>query len=73
MSMVSGTPTIDLVKARYDAGYSRRGLAKHLGLHPETIMRAETGEPISPASAKKIADFYGKTVSKIWPFEAAAA
>lgn len=51
--------TFDLRSARVNRGLSRRELATLVGLGRETIRRLERGERVHPASAKKVADFFG--------------
>lgn len=50
---------------RLNAGYSIRGLSRELGVPEQSIRRLEAGLGITPANAKKIADFYGLTVVEL--------
>mgnify|MGYP007071595999 CR=1 FL=1 len=55
----------DLTAARLNAGYSIRGLARHLGISEQVVRRVEAGAPVQPANAKPLADFYGTTVTDL--------
>jgi transcriptional regulator with XRE-family HTH domain len=57
----------DLTTARLNAGYSIRGLAVHLGIGEQAVRRLEAGEPVHPATAKKVADFFGVRVTDLMP------
>jgi hypothetical protein len=64
---VRGPTKINLTVERINRGLSIRGLSLATGVHQATIKRAEqTGEPITPRTAFKIASFYGYNVSDIW-------
>lgn len=63
------TTTFDLALARYNAGYSIRGLAKVAGVAEQSVRRLETGERVHPSTAKKIADVFGVQVTDVMPFE----
>jgi transcriptional regulator with XRE-family HTH domain len=45
-----------------NAGFSRRAFARHLGVSDASLRRFEDGEGMSPANAKKLADYLGVTV-----------
>lgn len=45
-----------------NAGFSRRGFARHVGVPEQSLRRFEDGDGISPAYAKKLADHLGTTV-----------
>lgn len=51
-----------LAEKRLNEGKSIRALAKDLDVHQHTIRALERGESVSPASAKKVADWLGCTV-----------
>lgn len=53
--------------ARINQGYSIRGLAKHLGIHEQTVRRLERGEAVHVANAKVVADFYDVKVTDLMP------
>jgi predicted transcriptional regulator len=57
----------DLTTARLNSGHSIRGLATHLGIGEQAIRRLEAGEPVHPATAKKVADFFGVRVTDLMP------
>lgn len=59
--------TFDLTAARVNRGLSRRELAREVGLGRETIRRLEQGERVYPASAKKVADFFGIQATDLLP------
>jgi Helix-turn-helix len=64
---VRGPTKINLTVERINRGLSIRGLSLATGVHQATIKRAEeTGEPITPRTAFKLASFYGYNVSNIW-------
>jgi len=57
---------------RLNRGYSIRALADELEIPEQSIRRLEKGLGISPANAKKIADFYGCKVTDLLPVDEAA-
>ena len=58
---------------RLNRGLSIRQAATQIGVSPRNIREAESGGPMPhPANAKKIADFFGVTVTEIWPLDVAA-
>jgi DNA-binding XRE family transcriptional regulator len=59
----------NLEAARLNSGHSLRSGAKVIGITRETLERAERGQGVHPATAKKIADFYGVQVTDIWPVD----
>lgn len=58
---------------RLNRGHSIRSLAAELGVHQHAIRRLEAGQPIHPASAKLIADYFGCKVTDLMPLDEAAA
>jgi transcriptional regulator with XRE-family HTH domain len=67
------TENFDLRSARLNAGFTIRGLAREIGIAEQTLRRLEGGEGAHPASAKKVADFFGVQVTDLMPFEDVAA
>jgi transcriptional regulator with XRE-family HTH domain len=65
--------TATLREARLNKGLSIRKAAKQIGVTADILLRAENGATPRPEAAKKIADFYKTSVTKIWPVEKAAA
>jgi plasmid maintenance system antidote protein VapI len=62
------------IKAGYlNAGYSRRAFAEHVDVPEQSLRRLEGGNGISPAYAKRIADFFGVQVTDLMPIERQAA
>jgi predicted transcriptional regulator len=59
----------DLRTARVNAGFSVRGLARHVGVHDATIRRLEAGQQVRPASAKPVADFFRVRVTDLMPVD----
>lgn len=57
----------DLTAARLNAGFTIRGLARHVGINEQTLRRLEGGEGAHPASAKRVADFFGVLVTDLLP------
>jgi transcriptional regulator with XRE-family HTH domain len=58
---------IDLVAERVNRGYSSFAFAEAVGLPSSTYRRLETGEHVSPATAKKVADYLGCKVTDLMP------
>ena len=54
---------------RLDKGLSSREAAECIGVSQAILLRAESGQGVRPGHAKKIADFYGTTVTSIWPVD----
>lgn len=65
----------DLAAARLNLGLSRRELAEAVGVPYRTILRLEAGLGARPAALKRVADFFGVTVTELigWPEERRAA
>ncbi len=63
----------DLRRARADHGLSLRAAAKEIGVTRGVIREAEAGRRPQPQNARRIADFFGVTVSALWPDENAPA
>jgi DNA-binding XRE family transcriptional regulator len=61
-----------LREARLNRGLSRRQAAIEINVAQDTLRKIEVGEPVHPASAKKIADYFGVQVTDLMPVEAAA-
>lgn len=64
--------TFDLTTARLNAGHTQRSLALEIGVGREAIRRLEAGESTHPATAKKLADFFGVQVTDLMPVERVA-
>ena len=56
-----------LIRSRLDLGLSIRQAAKAIPVDRRTLEKAERGQSLHPASAKRIAEFYGYKPSEIWP------
>lgn len=61
--------TFDLATERLNRGHSIRSLADELGIHQHAIRRLEAGEGVHPATAKKIADYFGCRVTDLMPLD----
>lgn len=59
------TGTFDLRRARINAGFSQRSLAALLGIDEHAVRRLELGERVHPATAKKVGDYFGVTVTDL--------
>lgn len=59
--------SIDLATARLDRGHSIRSLADELGINQHSIRRLEAGGTVHPATAKKVADYFGVLVTDLMP------
>lgn len=57
--------SINLAEERLNHGHSIRSLAEKLGVHEHAIRRLEAGGSVHPATAKKIADYYGCKVTDL--------
>lgn len=60
---------LNLKAERLNRGLSIKQAAEEIGITPATLGRAEDGESLHPNNAFKIATFYGKAVTDIWPVE----
>ncbi len=60
---------IDLRVERLNRGLSVEQFAKELDVAPHVLRHAEEGGRPRPASALKIASFYGYQVTDIWPVD----
>jgi len=57
---------------RLNAGLSQRALAAECDVSLTTIQRLEDGKAATPANAKKVADYFGITVTELFGLERAA-
>jgi len=64
---------MDLATERLNRGMSIRGLARELEIPEQSIRRLEAGMGVQPATAKKVADFYGVRVTDLPVFAERAA
>lgn len=53
--------------ARLNRGLSRRKAAIEIGIAPQTYRRLENGDPVSPAKALKVAEYFGVEVTDVMP------
>lgn len=67
--MTIGASQIDLRSERLNRGFGIRALSREIDVPEQTIRRAEEGLGISPANAFKIARFFGRQVTEIWPLD----
>lgn len=66
MTDLGHVPPFDLRTARLNRGLSRMELAKRCGVHRDSIRRIEEGAPYPrPQTLRKLAEFFGVTVSEI--------
>lgn len=65
------TTIVTLRQLRAEKGLSIRQAEQEIGLSRGVLNRAERAEGIHPSHAKKIAEFYGVSVTDIWPVEPA--
>lgn len=65
--------TFDLAAERVNRGHSLKSLAKELGIHSNSLAALERGESVHPATAKKVADYFGIKVTDLMPVERSAA
>lgn len=67
-------PEVNLKAERLNRGLSAQGVADKIGVQKNVLLNAESGASVPrPATALKIADFYGYRVTDIWPVDKAAA
>lgn len=64
---------IDLRAERLNRGKSIEAMAADIGVTKRVLQAAENGARPHPPNALKIATFYGKTVTEMWPTEEASA
>lgn len=64
-----GRPKLDLARERLAMGHSIRSFARAAGVSQPTVKKAENGESISPPSARKIAEAFGKSIPEVWEIE----
>jgi transcriptional regulator with XRE-family HTH domain len=63
-------PAHDIRELRVNRGLSIAQAAEAIGVTSMTLNRAESGEAVPrPASAYKIARFYGFQVTDLWPLD----
>lgn len=65
---------LNLATERLNRGHSIRSLARELEVHEHAIRRLERREGgVHPATAKKLADYFGVQVTDLMPIEKEAA
>jgi hypothetical protein len=62
-----------LSSARVNRGHTIRSLANELRIDWRTLTRLEEGQPIHPAKAKLVADYFDVQVTDLMPIESEAA
>lgn len=62
-----------LAVARVNRGHAVRSLAIKLGIDQRTVARLEAGEPVHPAKALVVADYFGVQVTDLMPVDREAA
>jgi DNA-binding XRE family transcriptional regulator len=56
------------LRASYtNRGFSRRSFADELGVHEHSLRRLEKGLSVHPATAKKVADYFGMQATDLLP------
>jgi transcriptional regulator with XRE-family HTH domain len=60
---------ISLRAERLNRGLSAEAAAAEMGVDKQVLLNAENGSTPRPATAYKIATFYGYLVTDIWPVE----
>ena len=63
----------DLRTERMNRGLSLDALSKQIDVPRNTISRVENGATPVPETRLKLAEFYGKKVTEIWPVDEKAA
>jgi len=58
----------NLTAERVNRGLSIRALAREMGVAEQSLRRLEAGERVTPAIAKRIADYFGVKVTDLGPF-----
>lgn len=58
---------------RLSRGLTRKAAAEEMGVPYSTLRHVERGGKPHGPTAKKIADFYEKPVTELWPIEEMAA
>ena len=64
---------LNLQAERLNRGLTAKDCAAEIGIPDYVLRYAETGGRPRPAAAKKIADYFGTTVTAQWPMEREAA
>lgn len=60
---------MNFLAERLNRGMSAEAIATEIGIPPHVYRHTEKGGRPTPANALKIATFFGKTVTEIWPPE----
>lgn len=60
---------MNLTTERLNRGLSVAGAAAEIGIHRATLSALERGESVHPASAKRVADFFGCKVTDLMPLD----
>lgn len=63
----------DLKPARLNRGHSVKSLARELDIHEHSLRKLENGGGVHPATAKRVADYFGVQVTDLMPIEREAA
>lgn len=62
-----------LREAYLNQGFSRRAFAREVRVPEQSIRRLENGLGITPAYAKRVADYFGIKVTDLLPLDTGAA
>lgn len=65
--------TLNLAAERLNRGHSVRSLARELGVSEQSIRRLEDGDGVHPATALKVADYFGLKVTDLLPLDSGPA
>lgn len=64
--------TFDIRLACLNRGLSLRGAAREIGVPEQSMRRLANGQGVTPANAKRIADFFEVQVTDVLPLERVA-
>jgi DNA-binding XRE family transcriptional regulator len=60
-------PRQELIRCRVATGLTAAEQAATVGVAKGTLLNAEAGEPVRLATARRLAEHYGRTISELFP------
>jgi DNA-binding XRE family transcriptional regulator len=61
------SPRQELIRQRLAAGFSQRDMAREIGISRNALVNAEDGDPVRIFTARKMAEFYGRSIPELFP------
>jgi DNA-binding XRE family transcriptional regulator len=63
------TPTLNFKQERLNRGLSQKAMAEEVGVTTSTWNRLELTGAVGPSNRLRVADFFSRKVTDIWPLD----